>query len=252
MKRRCMTCWTGVIAIASIGGCRSGGAESPQSGDRAAGGEAPAATASAEAWYEPEIRAFEAADRATPPVPGRVVFVGSSSIRMWRTLAADMEPVPVVNRGFGGSKTGEVLEVFDRVVTPQRPAVIVYYCGDNDLGTDNTDSEAAAAGFIEFDRRARRAWPRVRVLYIAIKPSLARWENWGAMGRANDLVRAYCARTPGAEFLDIATPMLGADGRPEPSLFESDGLHVNAKGYEVWTGVVRPRVLAAWREVGAR
>ncbi|MFG0259146.1 MAG: hypothetical protein ACF8LK_02245, partial [Phycisphaerales bacterium JB041] len=86
-----------------------------------------------DAWYEREIWAFEAADRADPPEPGRVLFIGSSSFRLWKTLEADMVPVPVLNRGFGGSKTGEVLAVFDRIVVPYAPSVIVYYCGDNDL-----------------------------------------------------------------------------------------------------------------------
>jgi lysophospholipase L1-like esterase len=201
-----------------------------------------------DAWYEPEIRAFEAADRAHPPEPGRVLFVGSSSIRMWTTLGRDMHPVPIVSRGFGGSKTFEVLEVFDRIVTPHAPRAIVYYCGDNDLGTDNTDADAAAQGFIAFDRRARALWPGVQVLYIAIKPSLARWSNWNAMQRANAIVADYCSKTRGTAFLDIATPMLAPDGRPRPELFEADGLHLNAEGYAVWTGVVGPAVRSAWQD----
>lgn len=207
----------------------------------------PAPASAEQAWYEPEIRAFEEADRAAPPAAGMVLFVGSSSIRMWDSLERDMAPAPVLKRGFGGSRTGEVLAVFDRIVRPYKPRVIVYYCGDNDLGTDNTDAAGAAEGFIAFDRRARDLWPDVRVLYIAIKPSIARWRNWDAMRRANEIVRAYCDATPGAEFLDIATPMLGADGTPDPTLFLGDGLHLNAKGYALWTSVVREPVLRAWR-----
>lgn len=207
-----------------------------------------AAARATEPWYESEIRAFEAADRAAPPAPGQVLFVGSSSIRLWTTLAQDMHPAPVINRGFGGSKTGEVLAVFDRIVPITRPGAIVYYCGDNDLGTDNTDSRSAADGFIEFDRRARALWPDIRVFYIAIKASRARWSNWPAMQRANELVRAYCERTPGAVYLDTVTPTLLADGTPDPSIFEKDGLHLNAKGYEIWTSVIRGPVVRAWTE----
>jgi lysophospholipase L1-like esterase len=214
--------------------------------------DAPEAPTAAAAWYEAEIRAFEEADRASPPVPGRVLFVGSSSIRMWVTLAEDMAPAPVVNRGFGGSKTAEVLAVFDRIVTVQAPSVIVYYCGDNDLGTDNTDWESAANGFIAFDRLARALWPRVRVFYIPIKPSVARWGNWEAMSRANEAVREYCEGTEGAEYLDTATPMLGVDGRPDPSLFLEDGLHLNEKGYAVWAAVVRGPVVEAWRDASGQ
>lgn len=203
-------------------------------------------------WHEPEIRAFEERDRIDPPEPGRALFIGSSSIRMWSRLAGDMSPVPVLNRGFGGSSTPEVLAVFDRIVKPYEPRVIVYYCGDNDLGTESTDWQAAADGFIAFDQRARAEWPGIEVLYIAIKPSIARWSNWEAMRLANAEVERYCAATPGATFLDIATPMLATGEPPAASIFLDDGLHLNEAGYEMWTGVVRPEVIAAWRRASIR
>lgn len=201
-------------------------------------------------WYEAEIRAYEAADDSAPPAPRGVLFIGSSSVRMWKTLAEDMSPAPVINRGFGGSKTGEVLAVFDRIVTPYEPGVIVYYCGDNDLGTDNTDAAAAAEGFIAFDRRARAVWPDVEIVYIAIKASLARWNNWDAMAAVNEMVRDYCERTPGATFADTVAPTMGPDGRPIEAMFLGDGLHLSEAGYEAWTGVLRPIVLDAWRRSG--
>ncbi|MCA9297929.1 MAG: hypothetical protein KDA28_02620 [Phycisphaerales bacterium] len=200
-------------------------------------------------WYEREIAAFEAADARHPPEPGQALFIGSSSIRLWKSLEKDMAPVPVLNRGFGGSRTPEVLAVFDRIVTPYDPSIIVYYCGDNDLGTDNQDFHAAAQGFIDFDRRAREHWPEVRIFYIPIKPSLARWSNWEAMSKANTLVREHCERTRHSTYLDTVTPALTAEGTPDPALFVEDGLHLNAKGYEVWKGVVRGPVLEAWNDL---
>ncbi len=200
-------------------------------------------------WYEAEIRAFEEADKASPPAPGQVLFIGSSSIRMWTTLTEDMKPAPVLNRGFGGSKTADVLAVFDRIVLPYKPSIIVYYCGDNDLGMDNTDSQAVADGFVAFDRRARAGWPKVQVFYIAIKPSLQRWKNWEAMRKTNEIVRAYCEKTPGAAYLDIVTPALTSEGKPDPTTFREDGLHMNARGYGIWTSVVRQPVLDAWMKV---
>lgn len=235
------------LLVAALSGCRTHQRDSAETPDPSTPPPS-AAPADAAPWYEPEIRAFEATDRASPPLPGQVLFIGSSSIRLWSTLAEDLKPAPIINRGFGGSKTHEVLAVFDRIVPVCRPAVIVYYCGDNDLGTDNTDAEAAARGFIDFDRRARALWPDVKVFYISIKPSLARWSNWPAMQRANNLVRSYCERTHNARFLDAATPTLTADGRPDPTIFEPDGLHLNAKGYAVWASVIREPVLYAWKE----
>lgn len=200
-------------------------------------------------WHEAEIAAFEQSHAQAMPAPHQALFIGSSSIRMWKTLERDMSPVPVLNRGFGGSKTPEVLAVFDRIVRPYEPSIIVYYCGDNDLGTDNTDSESAAMGFIQFDRLARESWPGLQSIYIPIKPSLARWSNWDAMERANSLVKEYCEMTGGAYYADTVTPTLTPDGTPDPSIFLADGLHMNERGYEIWTGVLRPMVLDAWTRV---
>jgi lysophospholipase L1-like esterase len=199
-------------------------------------------------WHEPQIQAFEESDAKQMPAPGQALFIGSSSIRMWKSLAEDMSPVPVINRGFGGSTTPEVLAVFDRIVKPYAPSIIVYYCGDNDLGTENTDSESAAMGFIQFDRLARETWPDVQTIYIPIKPSLARWSNWDAMERANEIVRSYCEMTDGVTYADTASPTLLENGQPDPAIFLGDGLHMNERGYEIWTGVLRPIVLDAWSE----
>lgn len=218
-----------------LGGCQSNSSAIPE-----------AKSGSEPAWYEQEIQAFEEADKATPPLPGQALFIGSSSIRMWKSLAKDMSPVPVVNRGFGGSKTDEVLAVFDRVVLPHKPGIIVYYCGDNDLGLDNRDSQSAANGFLKFCRRARAEWPSVQLLYLPIKPSVQRWGNWAAMSRANEIVREYCERTTGVTYIDTVTPTLTSDGLPDPSIFLEDGLHLNEKGYSIWTRVARQPVLDAW------
>jgi lysophospholipase L1-like esterase len=232
-----------LIALAfALSGCR--GPATTVAGAPAR--QPPVASASLAPWYEPEIRAFEAQDRAMPRDGEKVLFIGSSSIRLWKSLAADMWPVPVLNRGFGGSKTQEVLAVFDRVVPAHRPRVIVYYCGENDLGLDGTDAHAAAEGFFEFARRSRELRPDVHVFYISIKPSLQRWKNWAAMKRTNDLVRAFCEMTPGMTFVDCASGMLGADWKPDPSLFVEDGLHLNAKGYALWTRALQKQVWTAW------
>lgn len=196
-------------------------------------------------WHVGEIEAFEAADRASPPGPGRVLFIGSSSVRMWATLPEDMGPASVLNRGFGGSKTPEVLAVMDRIVFPYEPSAIVYYCGDNDLGETNTDSEAAAMGFIRFAERVHARSPGTPILYMSIKPSLARWRNWAAMERANAIVERYADRHDDVTYMDLATCLLGPDGEPDPGLYLDDGLHLNERGYARWTAIVRPRVLAA-------
>ena len=49
-----------------------------------------------------------------------MLFVGSSSIRFWETLARDFKGTAVINRGFGGSRIADVTRYADRVVIRQR------------------------------------------------------------------------------------------------------------------------------------
>ena len=202
--------------------------------------------------FESEIRAFELSDKQDPPRPGQVLGVGSSSIRLWPDLGADLAPAPVINRGFGGYKTPEVLEVFDRVVTPYEPSVIVYYCGDNDLGDGSGTAWSAAEGFVRFADRVEREMPGTAVVYLSIKASVARWDRWPQMARANAIVESYCEAHEHAAYVDVASTLIGPDGEPDPAFFLDDGLHLNDKGYALWTEALRPTVLEAWQRSKGR
>lgn len=196
-------------------------------------------------FWESAIVAFEESDRTAPPPPGAIVFTGSSSIRMWSSLAEDMAPLVVLNRGFGGSHIAHVNHFAERIVTPYGPSAVVLYAGDNDLasGSDKTP-ETVFGDFRRFVEIVRGAHPDARVYFLAIKPSLSRWDRWPLMRDANARIAAFASETPGVEYVDVATPMLGPDGRPRPELFIVDGLHLNEAGYALWTDIVRPVLLA--------
>ncbi|MFP8873203.1 MAG: SGNH/GDSL hydrolase family protein, partial [Myxococcota bacterium] len=193
------------------------------------------------AFFESEIVAFEAEDAKAPPPPGGVVFVGSSSIRFWNSLTEDMAPVPVVRRGFGGAQMSHLLHNVHRVVTPYAPSRVVVYAGDNDLAAG---SEKSADDVVDQYRRLvseiHTRVPAAKVDFIAIKPSTLRWEEWPEMNRANRAIAALAEEDPRLGYFDIATPMIGPDGRPRGELFRMDGLHLSPEGYAVWTDVVRP------------
>ena len=204
-----------------------------------------AAAAADPAYFEDAIAAFEAEDAARPPAPGAVVFVGSSSVRFWRSLAADMAPLRVLNRGFGGAQFNHVLHNLDRVVTPYAPRAVVVYVGDNDLaeGTGK-DAQRVFDDYERFVARVRDRVPGIRIYFLAIKPSLARWARWPEMRRANAMIEARADGDDGLVYLDVAAPLLGDDGEPRDDVFIADGLHLSAEGYAAWTRVVQPRLLA--------
>jgi lysophospholipase L1-like esterase len=191
--------------------------------------------------WEPEIRAFEQSDRESAPAPGAILFVGSSSIRMWSDLASDFPSAKVINRGFGGSTIADSTHFADRIVVPYHPRKIFLYAGDNDLANGLAPSQVLA-DFEAFVSRVRRELPKTEIFFIAIKPSLAREKLLPQMREANALVRDYAARHEGVTYVDVFTTMLTKDGKPRPELFGEDGLHMNRKGYDVWRDTLAPHV----------
>jgi lysophospholipase L1-like esterase len=191
--------------------------------------------------FEDDIAAFEAADRAHAPPQGAVLFVGSSSIRFWDTLEKDFPGIPVINRGFGGSTIGDSVRYADRIVVPYRPRVIVFYAGDNDVAAGATP-ERILADFQAFVAKVRAGLPGERIVFVSIKPSLERWKRVGTIRKANDLIRRFAKKDGSIRYVDVFTPMLGADGRPRKELFRADGLHMTPAGYALWTGLVAPEL----------
>jgi lysophospholipase L1-like esterase len=191
--------------------------------------------------FEPEIRAFEAADRASPPPLGGVVFIGSSSIQHWSDVAADFPGVPVLNRGFGGSTLADVVYYEDRALLPYHPHLVVLYAGDNDLAEGRTP-ERVLGDYRAFVARLRSALPAARIVFVSIKPSPSRRAYIDRMRETNQRIRAEIARDSLGTYVDVFTPMLDATGQPRPELFEPDSLHMTRAGYLLWRALLAPVV----------
>jgi lysophospholipase L1-like esterase len=192
--------------------------------------------------FAKDMQAFAAQDKQKPPPAAPVLFVGSSSIRMWK-VAQSFPDLAVVNRGFGGSQISHVLQYFDRVVTPYKPRVIVFYSGDNDIAGGKS-AERVATDFAEFLRRVHETLPGTPVVLISPKPSIKRWKLIETIREANGRLAALAKDDPLLHFVDVHPAMLNEKGEPRPELFLGDWLHMNAEGYKIWTDLVRP-----WIEV---
>ncbi len=187
--------------------------------------------------WESSIAAFEERDKASAPEPGAILFVGSSSIRMW-DLASSWPETATINNGFGGSTLADSIHYFDRLFAPYSPSAIILYAGDNDVAK-GLSAEGVAADFETLATRISSIFPETPILFLAIKPSEARWKLWPEMNRANELVAAQCAAIDDWYFADIATPMLkDAEAAPKAKWFVEDGLHLSEWGYARWTEVV--------------
>lgn len=178
------------------------------------------------------IQAFEKQDAETTPAKNGVLFVGSSSIRMWDTDSSFPE-LNVINRGFGGSQTSDVLEFLDELVLKHEPRVVVFYCGDNDIAAKKTPARVKK-DIHTFFNRVHEQLPETSIVYIPIKPSVSRWKMWEDMSEVNQAVEQSAEEKSWLYYCDTATPLLDDDGKPMPKLFKSDGLHLSDEGYALW------------------
>lgn len=212
-----------------------------------------ASAASAPPATEPfanEIAAFAASDRTNPPPTNAVLFIGSSSIRLWKTLAADFPNHRVINRGFGGSQIIDSVNYFDRIVRPYQPSLIVLYAGGNDINAGKSASQVAA-DFRAFAQKVRTTLPSTRLAYISIAPNPARWAQIERVRAANREIEAFIGKDQHLRYINTHAHMLNADGLPKADIFVSDRLHMNAEGYRIWTRVVAP-YLEDWSHLEAR
>ena len=194
------------------------------------------------ARWEQEIERIELRLKDNPPPPGGVVFAGSSTIRLW-DLKKSFPGLPLVNCGFGGSIIRDSTHFASRLLVPLQPRLIVFYAGDNDSANGHS-AKLIAADFTAFAASIQAALPQCRILYLPIKPSIAREKLLPIQREANALIEKTCATQPGKlEYLDLASPLLAPDGSLRPGLYKKDGLHLSPAGYAIWSKLLQPRLL---------
>jgi uncharacterized sulfatase len=192
------------------------------------------------ARWEKDVQAIEQRDKDRLPPQDGVLFAGSSSIRMW-DLAKSFPDLPVINHGFGGSQIADCTHFADRLILKPKPRVVVFYAGDNDIAAGKS-AEQVEADFRAFAGAIHRELPKTKVVFLAVKPTPARWKLFDVQTRANALVESYCRGNDWLQFVDVVKPMLGADGQPRAELYVKDGLHLSEEGYRVWADLLRAQL----------
>ena len=198
--------------------------------------------------FEEAIQRFEAADRETPPPANAILLTGSSSIMYWNEDApADLAPLTVIPRGFGGSVMNDVLHYLDRVVLKYQPRAVLIYEGDNDTGRNNIPNDQIIEQLELIIARVHKQLPEARIYVLSVKPSVARVATWPIAQALNERYQQIAARDPLVHYIDVATPFLNSDGSVMTDIFVDDNLHLNEKGYDIWAASVR-EVLMRYEE----
>ena len=200
--------------------------------------------------FSKQIKEFLKWDSQNSVPDDAVLFIGSSSIRMWQTHKSFPE-LKVINRGFGGSHTSDAIYFADKIVFPYKPKMIVFYEGDNDIASGKTPKRVLQ-DYKTFVELVDKKLPKTPIIFIAVKPSSSRWSVWPKMKEANDMIKSYSAKNKKLFFADMAAPLIGKNGKPDDSLFLEDLLHLNEKGYAVWTGILKPVIKAANKSIKSK
>jgi lysophospholipase L1-like esterase len=186
--------------------------------------------------WEKDIATFEAQDKAAPPPRNEIVFVGSSTIRMWKTSEA-FPDLKVINRGFGGSEIADAVKYAERIVLPCQPRIVVVFAGGNDINAGKTP-EKVADDFKALASKIHGALPKTKVYYITLFPNVKRRAQDEKCVKVNELIHAFTKTDERLGYIDTAVKMRAADGGPRPELLRDDGLHMNDDGYKIWNEIV--------------
>jgi lysophospholipase L1-like esterase len=188
-------------------------------------------------WYEEDVKNLEHIKESISYQP-ELVFYGSSSIRLWRSLNTDFENCHPINLGFGGSTLAACVWYFDRIMAGLQPKGMVLYAGDNDLG-DGRHPEEVFVFFKQLMAFIRQKYGNIPVAYISIKPSIRRFNIIDQIRFTNKIISEEIERMNDATyFVNIYDRMLDANKYPRRDLFEPEGLHINDKGYALWKSVI--------------
>ena len=198
--------------------------------------------------YAADIAKFVAQDKATPPPQNALLIAGSSSARYWITAAEDFKPYPVINRGFGGSKTTEVLTTMDRIALPYHPRLVIYFAGTNDLA-GGSKAEDVLENIRQYVERLRKENPETGFVIMAGLKSPKRKPHWAEFDKFNDLLQKFCAAGKNLYYVDHNKVMNKPNGEAIAAYYREEGdsaLHANAAGYAEIVKLVRPVVDKAW------
>jgi hypothetical protein len=190
--------------------------------------------------WEGDIRKFEHQDSIQTYSADAILFAGSSSILLWTSLAHDMAPYPVIQRGYGGAKLSDLAVYASRIIYPHHCRAIVMFVANDITGnSDDKSPEEVARLFGYVLKTIRKKFPDTPVFWIATTPTPLRWAVWPKIQEAGRLIMKSCDKDKKAHYITTDFAFLSTSGLPKEDLFRPDRLHLNEEGYRVWTEVIK-------------
>jgi lysophospholipase L1-like esterase len=190
--------------------------------------------------YESEIAAFDKLNRTEKYSDQSILFVGSSSIRLWNTIRDEMAPYPVIQRGFGGSRTPDVVQYMKRIAYPHQFKAMVVFVANDITGSPNDLSPTETMlNFKQMVKIIRAKYKKQLIFIVEITPSQSRWKQWPQIKQTNAMLKELCQKEKNLAFIETAKSYLNEKGEPNNDLFRDDQLHLNHQGYLIWGKLIK-------------
>ena len=181
-----------------------------------------------------EIKAFRKQDSIQKPQDGMLLFIGSSSFRLWKDVKSDFNNQNILNRAFGGATLSDLIYFQNDVVLKYKPKKIFIYCGENDIASsDKVTPKMVFKRYKTFYKTLRKQFPETPIIFVSLKPAISRWSMKDKMIATNRLINRFINKKKNTTFVNIWDAML-ENGEPKKDIYIQDNLHMNAKGYAIW------------------
>jgi hypothetical protein len=193
--------------------------------------------------FDNEIRAFKHQDSLNFPAKNGILFIGSSSIRLWDDLEKRFPNALIIKRGVGGCQLWQLVDYYTPyILFPYHPRKIFIYAGENDIAAGKS-GKFVSDEFQKLFEMINKQLPEATIYFMSVKRSPSRVKFYSEVDVANDLIKTYLANKPNSVFVDLNTILIKpATSAPDSSLFRADYLHLNSKGYDRWQQVLEPYV----------
>lgn len=193
--------------------------------------------------WENEIRQLEAKDKTEKDPDNAILFVGSSSIRIWKNIEADMKPFTVIQRGYGGSKYADNVFFIERLVKPHNfRALVLFFANDITGGNNDRTPQEVLDIFKETVKKVRALKPDKPIFFVEITPTNSRWKVWPQIKQTNELVKKAITKMKNVYAIETTAAYLNSEGKPRSELFINDQLHQNQQGYDIWSAIIKKRL----------
>jgi len=203
-------------------------------------------------YKEAALATFESNDKFAPPKREGVAFIGSSLFQNWPNLARDMDPMPVINRGVGGTGTDKLIELYTLGVAQFKPKAIVVYCGDEDLSKPDADPKKAFQNVKDFVERVKSERPTLKIAFLSVKASPKHEACLEVQKKFNAMLKDFCGYNDNLSYIDIGSVALSPDGKIKTELFKKDGFHLNNQGYDFLAKELKPAISKLWTEASSK